>query len=210
MVVAKYLDFFKSLNLRPVSFQVSAQATADAVIKKGDGSGAIVVNFGAQKTSLHIVHSGVVHFSTSAAVGGDSLTQAIMKALSVNQIEAEDIKRQKGVVKDKADPDTFFSMVNTLSVIKDEITKLGEYWKTHRDRYTEHKDNLDRVVVCGSEASIKGLQEYIEASSGVSTELANVWVNVASLDKYIPPISKDKSLSYATVIGLALSEFEKK
>lgn len=208
LLVSKYLDFFKSFGLVPISLKISAQATADAVIKEGDSSGAIIVNFGVRKTSFHIVHSGVVHFTSSIDLGGNSLTQAISKSLSVSLAEAEQIKKEKGVVKDKKNADAFFSLVSLLSSVKDEINKLIEYWKSHKERYTENKTDVEKVILCGKEAALPGLVEYVEASLGVRVELANVWMNVASLDKYIPPISKEDSLSYATVIGLALAQYK--
>jgi hypothetical protein len=38
--------------------------------------------------------------------------------------------------------------------------------------------------------------------------MANVWINITETEKYIPEISFDQSLSFASALGLALGDFE--
>ena len=66
---------------------------------------------------------------------------------------------------------------------------------------------VERVVLVGGNANLKGLTDYISGRIQARAERANVWQNVATFDEYIPPIAKQKSLQYATAVGLALREF---
>jgi type IV pilus assembly protein PilM len=206
-VTTRYLEFFRSLNMTPVSFKVSAQAVADSVIKKGDVSPTIIMNFGDRKTGFYIVSNGIVHFTSTIAVGGNSLTEAIKKSFSISFAQAEKMKMEKGVMKDKKNTELFFSLVSTLSVLKDEVNKLSVYWDDHLERYTDKKQKVVKVVLCGRESVLHGLAEYLQTSLTVPVELANVWVNTISLNERIPPISRNDSLSYASVIGLTAKNF---
>ncbi len=206
LIVERYLDFFTSAKLTPVSFQVSAQAIVNAIIPHADRAPVIVVNFGKEKTGLYLVSDRVVHFTSTVLVGGDSFTEAIRKYFSVSAKEAEKIKEERGISGKKENAALFSSLVSTLSALRDEVEKISSYWETHIERYSDVKQKITRVVLCGKESSLQGLPEYFEASLSMRAELANVWANALSLDSYIPPISRKDSLSFASVIGLSLNE----
>jgi len=204
LVVSRYVDFFTSLNLTPVSFQISAQAVTNAVIARTDGAPVIIVNFGERKTGLYLVSHHAVHFTSTVSVGGAALTEAIRKYFSVSTAEAEKIKAERGISRGKEDAELFFSLVSTLSALKDEVEKLASYWDSHTERYSDAKKKIDRIILCGRESGLRGLGEYLEACLGTKTILADVWENVFSFDRYIPPISRKDSLSYGPLIGLSL------
>lgn len=201
-VVSRYLDLFTSLQITPLSFQVSAQAVANAIIPADNTVPTIIVNFGSRRTGLYLVSGRTVCFTSTVTVGGATLTEAIKKYFSVDDREAEKIKIERGITRRTEDTELFFSMANTLSVLKDEVEKLVGYWDSHRDRYSESKDTIGSVIICGVEASTQGLPEYLEASLGIPTRLADVWTNLFSFDSYVPPIPRLESLGYASVIGL--------
>jgi type IV pilus assembly protein PilM len=208
LVVDKYLSFCDNSGLKIFSLLPSAQATADAIIKRGDNSAVIIASIGRKKTTISIAQAGTVHFSSTVQIGGSSIVDALSKHLKISTSEAEVLKNEKGVFRDKKNPDLFYSLLTTLSAIKDEITKISEYWNGHMDRYTNERADIKKILICGEEGGIKGLSEYFDASSQVHAELADVWINVLSINSVVPPISKEKSLAYAPVVGLALNELK--
>ena len=56
----------------------------------------------------------------------------------------------------------------------------------------------------GGDSNLTGFAEYLATGLMAPVELANVMVNVNSLDRYVPEINFRDSLSYATAMGLAL------
>ena len=67
------------------------------------------------------------------------------------------------------------------------------------------RPTIERILMCGGDANIPGLLEYL--SSGLDTPIAfaNPWINILpSFDKEIPPMTFNNSLRYATALGLAL------
>jgi type IV pilus assembly protein PilM len=205
LLVARYRDVIVKAGMIPTSFQVSAQASANALIKEGEMAPCIIVNFGEQDARLYLVSHRTVHFTLVVHIGGAALTEAIKKYFSISTEEAERVKLEEGVTRKKEDAELFFSLANTLSALKDEIEKLGVYWETHVERYSETKQKIGKIILCGRESNLRGLPEYLEASLETPVELGNVWTNVASFDSYIPPIDQKESPSYASPIGLSLS-----
>ena len=202
--VNDYLGLFLASSLMPLSFEVEAQAVARSVIRKGDRRTHMLVNIGKTKTGLAIVSDEVVHFTSTIPIGGDSLTAAVEKHRNVSFAEAEKIKKELGLIASQKDTELFFSLMSILSVLRDEMNRLNQYWSTRKHINGEER-KIDLVVFSGSEAALPGFDEYFSMSFRTPVELANVWTNVASFDEYIPPIPFVSSLDYAAAIGLGLS-----
>lgn len=68
-VVDFYLQVFESAGMTPISFDIEAEATARAIIPRGDKGVRLIVNIGNKKTGLYIVEDGVVRFTTTLPYG---------------------------------------------------------------------------------------------------------------------------------------------
>ncbi|MDY7034206.1 MAG: type IV pilus assembly protein PilM, partial [Thermodesulfobacteriota bacterium] len=64
---------------------------------KREGTSSII-DIGARKTSITIVRNGVLQFVRSIPVGGEDITQAISRELSVDRDTAEELKKRDGVI----------------------------------------------------------------------------------------------------------------
>jgi type IV pilus assembly protein PilM len=81
------------------------------------------------------------------------------------------------------------------------ISKLSDYYKEH---YKEDSD-IAKVIICGGEARMLGISSYLSLKIKKEVEKGNPWVNIIpASEKEIPPISRDDSLIFATVLGLAI------
>lgn len=81
------------------------------------------------------------------------------------------------------------------------ISRLSDYYKEH---YKEDSD-IAKVIICGGEARMLGISSYLSLKIKKEVEKGNPWVNIIpASEKEIPPISRDDSLIFATVLGLAI------
>lgn len=203
-VVATYTQLLDAAGLIPLSFEIEAQAISRAVIPKGNRDAHLVVNVGENKTGLFIVSDEVVHFTSTVGIGGAHITEAIAKHLSVSTREAAQIKNEHASFKDKQNVELFLAVTKALSILKDEIGKLSVYWNTHKDTAGELGKKITKIILCGHDAGITGLADYIALSFENPVEVCNVWLNTFSFEHYIPPLHFDESLDYAAAVGLAL------
>lgn len=203
-VVDTYTELLRGAGLAPLSFEVEAQAVSRSVVKKGDKSPYLIVNFGEAKTGLFIVSDEVVHFTSTIGIGGANMTDAISKYLGIGLREAEQIKREHTALKDRKNMDLFFSLMNAVSALKDEVNKLTTYWSTHQDGTGAMGKPIQKIILSGRDAGLAGFDDYLGLALGIPVEVGNVWCNIFSFDDYIPPISFGESLDYAAAIGLAL------
>jgi type IV pilus assembly protein PilM len=203
-----YYSVFADAGLRPLSFELEAQAIARAVVNKKDPGTFMVVDFGETRTGLSIVSNGIVHFTITLEIGGVMIAKAIEKDFSISFKEAEALKRQVGLSRKDENKELFSVLIYSISILRDEINKNFIYWHTHKDDGGHERPKIQEIILCGGNANIFGLTDYLSASLHTKVTVANPWINVNSLSNYIPPININEALTYATALGLALGDFE--
>ena len=118
------------------------------------------------------------------------------------------MKLQYGLNSTANADDIFPAILSGISVLRDELNRHYVYWKTHEDDGIKH-DKLDRIILCGGDANLAGLSNYLQASMMLKVENANAWVNITDMKNSVPDISFEESFGYATVLGLALADYIK-
>ncbi len=201
-----YLSSFKNAGLTVLSFELEAQAIARAVISSEDKGPVMIVDFGDTRTGVSIVHDGKVFFTTTLDMGGINLTSMIAKNFSLSLDKAEEMKRSYGLDGISNIEDIFPVILNGISVLRDELNKQYQYWKSH-DNWGISHDQINRIILCGGDSNLTGLSEYLEASMKIKVDHANAWINISDMKISIPNMSFEESLGYATVLGLALGGF---
>jgi type IV pilus assembly protein PilM len=204
-----YLSVFKKAGLVPLSFELEAQAIARAVIPFNDPSPVMIVDFGSARTGASIAHNNKVFFTTTLDIGGVAITNMIAKNFNISTEEAEKMKLSYGLNSTSNADDIFPAILNGISVLRDELNRHYIYWKTHEDDGFKH-EKLDRIILCGGDANLTGLSNYLESSMMIKVENANTWVNISDMKISVPSMSFEESFGYATVLGLALADYIQK
>lgn len=202
--IEKYHEACVAAGLRPVAFEVEAQAMARSVVPY-DASGVVMlVDFGKTRTGIGIVYKGVLLYTSTVEIGGNQLSQALRKELGPDTAEAEltKIKNTQGLIRGVESSAIRDALISTVSVVKDDISTRMQYWHLRTGNNDERR--INSVVLCGGSANLKGLPRYLTESLGVPCVRGNVWENAFSLDETVPPIDRNHSFGYATAIGLAL------
>jgi Tfp pilus assembly PilM family ATPase len=91
-----------------------------------------------------------------------------------------------------------------VSELKHAISKHYQYWQMHTENEGVTTSEVERVILVGGNAGLKGLPEYLETGLEVPIEIGDVWRNVLTAPDALPPVDHTESLEYATAVGLAL------
>lgn len=208
-VVADYLAVLRGAGITPLSIEIEGGASARALISLDAVTTVIVVDIGRTKAGISIVGAGKILFTATLEIGGNDLTEAIQKDTGLSYEEAEELKRDRGFLKGK--DSVSGALLSAMSVLRDEILRHALYWKEHPMHDGEgdtvkgiRPGNIEKVILCGGNANIVGIAEYMSASLKMPVERGNVWTNVQFTKEYVPEISERDSLEYATALGLAL------
>lgn len=196
-VVSSYLDVFHKAGLMPLKFRTEAQAIARAVIPAKDASTYIIASVRETKTVLAIVSNNVVQFTSTVPLGGASIASSLKKQFNSDDKEVESI-RNGTVVKDSNE--IMMALVNSVSILRDEIKKIFLYWDGHNEPNDHAK--ISQIILSGSD-TLLGLDKYLAQSFNVPVTIGNAWINILSLHETIPSITHHESLDYVPVLGLA-------
>jgi type IV pilus assembly protein PilM len=206
-IIDSYLAVFRDAGLIPLSFEIEAQAIARAVCSPNDTSAVLIVDFGETRTGISIAYQDRVYFTSTFDMGGKRLTEMVAKNFGISFEAAEKMKRSYGLVGSGEQNELFAVILSGLSVLRDEIEKDYMYWHNHNGEDGEPHPKIEKVILCGGDANLAGIAEYISGSLKIPVEHANTWKNITDVKKLIPEMSFDESLSFTTVLGLSLGDF---
>ncbi|MBZ9578320.1 type IV pilus assembly protein PilM [Patescibacteria group bacterium] len=175
----------------------------------------ILLDIGAQSTSCNIIDQGILKVSHSFDVAGNELTQVLAKALNVDYLTAENLKKIHGlkflvsgvppIEKNQEIPLMTKKVGEILRPLIDLI--LTETKKTSRSFYQTKGKKVQKVIIAGGSALLPGLKEYFFKSLKQEVEIANPFSDIL----YSPILEetlKKMGPSYAIAVGMALRGLE--
>jgi type IV pilus assembly protein PilM len=207
-VIGNYLSVFRNSSIEVKSFELEAQAISRAITKRDDKETYMIVDFGEKRTGISIVSNGMVMFTSTIDIGGTILTNTIQKNFKITFEEADKMKKEYGLQRNVGNKEIFAVLLNSVSVLRDEVAKHFLYWQTHKNEDGKDNPSIKKIILCGGDSNLIGLSEYFAVSMKTSVEMANVWVNIGDTGDNIPDITFKRALSFAAALGLALGNFD--
>lgn len=221
-IVDSYVNSLEMAGLQPIAFEVESQSVARALIKNEIAPRPVlIIDLGKIRSNFIIFSGTCVRFTSSVPVSSQLFTQAIAKNLGVTSVEAEKLKIDYGLeekIKVTLENDgtegrkdrgkVFEALVPSLVDLVQQIKRHQDYYRTHASH--EHlppggKGAASNIILCGGGASLKGLLEILLLELRSPVEFGNPWVNVFPEGKKgTASLPFEKSLAYATAIGLAI------
>jgi len=201
-----YVAAFAASGVALLSLELEAHSIARAISDPLDKKGvALLVDFGRARTGFAVLKHGIPIFTSTVEVGDDLINKTLEGKFGLSGEDAIFFKNEEGlrapVKKDSPGPE---AVVGAASALGDEIVRHFHYWETRRTERGEHVDQIDRVMLVGGGANLRGLADYIAHRIHLPVVRGDVWRNISSFEVYIPPIDRRTSLQYATAAGLAL------
>jgi len=201
-LIRKHLGFFAAVNIAPMGVQTIPAALYNFCQFDGQAGGAggatIMIDVGAQNTDLIIVEANAA-WTRNIPLGGNSFTEALVRAFKLSFAKAESLKRSAAT--SKYARQIFQAMRPIFADLVAEIQRsVGFYSSTHRDV------ELKKVLALGNAFRLPGLQKYLENNltipGGVAKlEKFNQLVPTATINA---PQFTENILSFAAAYGLAL------
>jgi len=158
-----------------------------------------LIDIGVQSTTINIVENGNLKNSYSFEFAGSQLTFAIASAAGMGNAEAEEVKRQQGLVSSKE------NISKTLYLLIDPL--LLEVKKILSDFYLETEKNVDEIYLTGGTSKLPGLKEYFSEVLKKKVEIPNPFSDLL----YPPILSKnleEMGPSFSAATGAALGGLE--
>lgn len=209
-IVDSYLIAVKKAGLQPQAAEIECLAVARALIKKDTvQKPLLIIDFGETRTSFVIYAGRGLRFTSTIPVSSGGLTRLIAKALGKNIKEAEELKQRNGLEGEKQ---LFETMIPALTDLAEQIKTHLDYYKSHtpQNGFLRNGKTLEKILLCGGGANLKGLVNFLATELKVEVALGNPWINILKEPlKEVPELTFEKSLGYATALGLALRGIDK-
>ena len=151
-----------------VPFAMVRALTANAGALDFDTRAEAIVCIGGGVTNVVVHERGVPRFVRVLLVGGDDVTDAIVRELDVQIDEAESLKRRADI----SSPDPLVARAG--QVVRDRVAPLVEEIRGSLDYYLAQSQSavIDRVLVTGGGSRMAGLMERLQSQVGANVEPA--------------------------------------
>ena len=204
-VVDSYSNVFQKAGLLPIAFESEAQSITRALYASFEGNEAVIIaDMGATRTTFIVFGGGTIILTITINFGGRDIHSAIAKNLGISLEEAEKIKKETGLNKKEKDGKLYEILVWSLGVLVDELKRQIWYYQDHLSHRHGASPKITKIYLCGGEANIIGLVPYLNVALSLPVVIADPFIAVKNkMFSAIPPIAKDKSLGFTTVLGLA-------
>ncbi len=196
-VIARYQDIGKRLGATSVSFEIEVFSSIRAALGH-DTNLTLLLDFGAGNTKVTIVDGSVIRSSHLVNVGAQDVTLALSRSRGIPVLDAEELKREKGLPGDPQDPS--IAEVTRLSVerIMAEVNRI--YSKYQRDKHV----TISKIVLTGGGALLKGFPELVtQMFPETKVESANVFEKLDA-PAVLAELLKEAGPEFAVALGLAL------
>jgi Tfp pilus assembly PilM family ATPase len=207
-LTTKEMHIFKNSSIKVTSFEPESQALTRVAIKKGDQGTYMIVDFGEKRTRICVVSKGFVMSDSMAEVGGITLTNILQFKFNISFSEAEELKKLYGLQRNMDNQEVSSVLLSGVSVLRDAIERVSLHWHMYQDEEGKKNPSIKKIILCGGDANLIGLADYLSVSLKTKVEMVNVWINILDPKKKVPKMSLNETFSFAVAIGLALRNFE--
>ena len=205
-LVDSYSSVLKDAGLKPIAAEIESIAITRSLINKKQSSRPIlVIDLGRDRTSFIIFKNPAVQFTASIPVCGEEIIKAVAGKMNISEKKSEKIIKECGLIFKDDCKDVYRAIQPSLFEMIRYISKLINFYKEH---YKLESD-IAKVVICGGEAKIPGMSSFLSLRVKKEVEKGNPWINIiSSVEKEPFPISRNDSMVFVTVLGLALRGVE--
>lgn len=194
--VAKYRAIFKSVGISIAAIELESLSVTRS-LAGGDPVPTLLIDIGGFVTNVSVAHGGLLRAARAVDYAGQYLTHSIATSLSIDHKRAEDLKRQKGIIKDPTNAELSTLTLPLLDVI------LGEAEQVKNEYESRSASKIERAILCGGGSNLLGIKEYAENRFSLPTVVGNPFHRVEYPPK-IEPMVRELGPELAVAVGLGI------
>jgi type IV pilus assembly protein PilM len=201
LISDSFTYLLESVGLGVVALELEPITIARAMVtarKQYSEEARAILDIGATRSCLIIYDNETVQFSISLPFSGEAVTNTISQRLHCGYDEAEEIKITHGLQYNQQQNRIWNIVSDSTKDFIGDIKDAFNFYYTHFPN--AHK--ITRIIMCGGGANLLRLDRVISSELKITARPGLPWKNLRQ--KTTTPINQQKSLEYATAIGLAI------
>ncbi|KKU78055.1 MAG: Type IV pilus assembly protein PilM [Parcubacteria group bacterium GW2011_GWA2_47_7] len=195
-VLAKYDEIAKKLLATSHQYEIEIFSAIRATLGR-DTSATMIVDVGSANTKVAIIEEGVLRSSHLINVGSQDATLALSRSKEISMLEAEEMKREFGLLGNPNDPS--IAEIGRLSI--DRI--FSEAGRILMNYQHAKRVSINKVVLSGGGVLLKGLPDVASKSFEATVVLGEAFDKLEA-PAALAPLLKESGPEFAVAIGLAL------
>ncbi|MFA6909339.1 MAG: type IV pilus assembly protein PilM [Patescibacteria group bacterium] len=198
-LVERYVSIFKSAELQLVGLETESFALERALVGN-DPSPVMVVDIGSRVTSIMIYKNSIPMLTRSIDVGGESMTETIMRTLNVDAQRAEQFKRDFGLSMGTSGTEKIPKTIEFVtSSIINEIRYVLNIFRSQSDK------PLEKIILTGGSAFLVNLPQYLNSIFQVKVFVGDPWARI-SYPIDLRSVLQELGPRLSVAIGLAMRD----
>ena len=189
----------KAVDIEFYAIDRSFQLIAEQLPNKAIGKTIAVVDIGATRTTLNVLHDKRTVYTREQIFGGKQLTEEIQRRYGLSYEEAGVAKKQGGL------PDDYVPEVLNpyKEAVVQQVSRSLQFFFSSSEYPT-----IDHIILAGGTSAIPGLASIIEEKIGTNTTVANPFAYMPLGSKVSGLAISADAASLMVCCGLALRSFE--
>lgn len=196
-ILTKYQDILKKTDLHSDSFEMEIFSNIRSSFNH-DLAPILLIDFGASKTKISIVETGIVRVFHVVNRGSQDISRNISQSLNISFEEAEKLKRNVGL-DSRIDPKT--EKITRL-VIDYIFSDINSVVLSYEKKYNK---NISKVILVGGGSLLKGLLDYTKENFKIEVVYSNPFSKTEA-PAFLEPILKVSGPEFSVALGLALRQ----
>lgn len=196
--INRYVAVAKALQMKLIALEVETFPLVRSLLHDPTSSG-FIIDIGDLSTTFHVIDAGTPRVSHSFEFGGYHISEAIAKALSISQEEAEQKKAELGMTAEA--PEAQRSA--TEMAVRKQVDKAMQLLKLYEE---QQERSIKKAVLIGGGANLKGLKEFWASATGLQTQIGNPWRGL-SYPEHLDARLQILGPTFGVAVGLALRGF---
>lgn len=195
--LSRYQEILKKTDLQSDSFEMEIFSNIRSSFGH-DLAPVLLIDFGASKTKVSIVESGVVRVFHVVNRGSQDITRNISQSLSIPFEEAEKLKRSVGL-DGRIDPKVCDISKLSVDYIFSDVNSVVLAFEK------KYNKNISKVVMVGGGSLLNGLLERAKESFRVEVVYSNPFLKTEA-PAFLAPVLETSGPEFAVAVGLALRQ----
>lgn len=198
--ISNYKEIVNRTNLDANFFEIEIFSTMRSVLDE-EIQPVLIVDMGASTTKLYMVEKGILRSSHMINRGSHKITDELSKSLGISMMDAEYLKREKGLPGQIEGIDVKKVMILTLNYI---FSEANQFIIAYQKKYNK---NVSRVVLVGGGSALKGIVDVAKEIFQTEVVAGDPFRKVVA-PAFLEKILKETGPEFTVSLGIALRRLQ--
>lgn len=194
--VEKYKNIVKGAGFKEAGFEIEVFSSVKSIIYK-QPKPVLIIDLGASKTKMTIIHNGVFKSAYDFDKGFQDLTNVLSRSLNIDFERAELMKKDIGLSVRPEHKEIMSLFDPMLAYVFSEANRLSLEYRR------KEGVAVGKIYLIGGGALFKGISDFAINKTGVEVETGNSFTKI-EYPAFLETVLKDIGPVFANAVGLAL------